>query len=80
MSKKPTPKRRLAKARGRRRYAAFQYKARKRLSNKAHLLKCSNCHELRITHHVCPNCGYYRGRQVIDMSSDIKDKIETIKA
>jgi len=29
------------------------------------LVECQNCHELRLPHHVCPNCGYYNGRQVI---------------
>jgi large subunit ribosomal protein L32 len=29
------------------------------------LVECTNCRELRRPHPVCPNCGYYRGRQVI---------------
>jgi len=29
------------------------------------LTTCPNCRELRRTHHVCPSCGYYRGRQVL---------------
>jgi large subunit ribosomal protein L32 len=29
------------------------------------LVECPNCHEMKRPHHVCPNCGYYRGRQVI---------------
>ncbi|HEY8446250.1 MAG TPA: 50S ribosomal protein L32 [Thermomicrobiales bacterium] len=29
------------------------------------LVECKNCHEMKRAHHVCPNCGYYRGRQVI---------------
>ena len=30
-----------------------------------HLVTCKSCGELRRSHHVCPNCGMYRGRQVI---------------
>jgi large subunit ribosomal protein L32 len=30
-----------------------------------HLVECRNCHELKLPHHVCPNCGWYNGRQVI---------------
>lgn len=29
------------------------------------LVQCNNCRELKRPHHVCPNCGQYRGRQVI---------------
>ncbi len=31
------------------------------------LVACSNCRELKRPHHVCPNCGQYRGRQVIEI-------------
>ena len=29
-----------------------------------HLGKCPQCHERMLPHHICPHCGYYRGRQV----------------
>lgn len=31
------------------------------------LSKCPNCHELKLPHHVCPHCGYYKGREVIEV-------------
>ncbi len=31
------------------------------------LSKCSNCGAYHIRHRVCPECGYYRGKQVIDV-------------
>ncbi|MHB1569746.1 MAG: 50S ribosomal protein L32 [Solirubrobacteraceae bacterium] len=27
--------------------------------------ECPTCHSPRIPHRVCPNCGSYRGREVI---------------
>ncbi|MGI5057894.1 50S ribosomal protein L32 [Treponema pectinovorum] len=29
------------------------------------LVECANCGNLVLQHHVCPKCGFYRGRQVI---------------
>lgn len=31
---------------------------------------CPQCRQARLAHHACPNCGTYRGRQVLQ----IKDK------
>lgn len=28
---------------------------------------CSNCNQVKPPHAVCPNCGYYRGRPVIEV-------------
>ncbi|MGH2463971.1 MAG: 50S ribosomal protein L32 [Candidatus Limnocylindrales bacterium] len=28
---------------------------------------CPHCHEMKQPHHACPNCGYYGGRQAIDL-------------
>ena len=29
------------------------------------LEECSHCHEMKLPHHVCPNCGYYQGRLAV---------------
>ena len=26
--------------------------------------ECPNCGELKLPHHVCGSCGYYKGREV----------------
>ncbi|MEE9186899.1 MAG: 50S ribosomal protein L32, partial [Bacteroidota bacterium] len=26
---------------------------------------CPNCHEPKLLHRACPNCGYYNGRSII---------------
>lgn len=32
-----------------------------------HIVACNNCRSMKKPHHVCPTCGQYRGRQVIDI-------------
>lgn len=27
---------------------------------------CPQCHEPKLPHRVCPSCGYYRGREIVD--------------
>lgn len=31
------------------------------------LSKCPNCHEDKLPHRVCPHCGYYKGREIIEV-------------
>ncbi len=31
------------------------------------IVECPNCHQMKLAHRVCKNCGYYNGRQVINM-------------
>lgn len=33
------------------------------------LVECPQCHNPRLPHHVCPICGTYRGREVIQVKS-----------
>jgi len=32
--------------------------------------KCTQCGELKLPHRVCPNCGYYKGREVIKVDAE----------
>jgi large subunit ribosomal protein L32 len=79
MAKRPTPKKQQAKSQSSKRYKAFQNRARKRLSNSANLTLCPKCKEARLSHAVCPGCGEYKGRKVLDMEKQI-DKITKVKA
>ena len=36
------------------------------------LVECPQCHELKASHKVCPKCGYYDGKLVVDTS--VKEK------
>lgn len=29
--------------------------------------ECPQCHQPKLPHHACPNCGYYRGRPAIEV-------------
>lgn len=55
------PKRKISKTKGRTRRAAWHNKL---IVASTH--KCSNCGESKILHHVCPECGFYNGRLVIN--------------
>lgn len=33
------------------------------------LVTCKQCGRARQAHHACPNCGTYRGRQVLDIKT-----------
>lgn len=34
---------------------------------KPSLVECPNCHQTKRNHYVCPHCGMYRGRQVVEI-------------
>lgn len=56
----PLPKRKSSSGHRDRRRAHHALKAR-------NLVQCSNCGEMRLPHRVCPNCGFYQGREIIEV-------------
>lgn len=36
------------------------------------LVECPQCHELKAQHKVCAKCGYYDGKQIIDVDKKAK--------
>ena len=56
----PQPKRKISPGRRDRRRAHDALKS-------PNLVSCSNCGEMRLPHTVCPNCGFYKGREVINL-------------
>ena len=53
----PNPKRRHSRAR----------QAKRRANWKAAVptvVECANCHQPKLPHRACPNCGYYKGRSI----------------
>lgn len=37
-------------------------------------VECSNCKTSVLPHQVCANCGYYKGRKVIDVLAHLEKK------
>ena len=52
------PKRKMTKARRDSRRANWKLTA-------PNLVEYPQCHELKMPHRVCPECGYYNGKEVI---------------
>ncbi|MGI6778358.1 MAG: 50S ribosomal protein L32 [Acetivibrionales bacterium] len=52
------PKRRWSKARTGKRRSQWKLAA-------PNLVSCPQCHELKLPHRVCGECGFYNGKEVI---------------
>ncbi len=55
----PNPKRRHSKRR------TSQRRAHDHLTPPA-FTECPNCHEMKQPHRACAQCGFYKGREVVD--------------
>ena len=58
------PKRKTSKARKNKRRTHWKLAA-------PTLARCSNCHQFKPPHAVCPNCGHYGGREVIKSDEEL---------
>ncbi|MCW5876086.1 MAG: 50S ribosomal protein L32 [Anaerolineales bacterium] len=59
----PLPKRKVSKGRRDRRRAHDGLQAR-------NSVVCANCGQTRLPHRACPNCGHYRGREVVKIEQE----------
>jgi large subunit ribosomal protein L32 len=32
-----------------------------------HFIECPHCHQPKLPHRVCPNCGFYKDREVVEV-------------
>ena len=60
------PKAKQSKSRTNKRFANYKATA-------ANLVECPHCHELKQTHTVCKNCGYYDGKEVVVETVDAQN-------
>lgn len=68
----PNPKRRHSRARGRRRRTHWK------LSGIA-LIECPQCKSPKLPHKICPVCGHYNGRLIVDFEARKAKKEERKK-
>ncbi|MEW5975228.1 MAG: 50S ribosomal protein L32 [Acidobacteriota bacterium] len=59
----PNPKRRHSKSRRNKRRAHDFLQVRS-------VSECPNCHEPKMPHRACPSCGYYSGREVVEIREE----------
>lgn len=59
----PLPKRKHSKGRRDRRRAHDALETRS-------LVTCTNCGERHQAHYMCPSCGHYAGREVVEIKKD----------
>ena len=64
----PQPKRKHSKGRRDRRRAHDSLTA-------ANLTTCDNCGKMRLPHTMCPNCGHYKGREIIEIEKEKKKPV-----
>jgi large subunit ribosomal protein L32 len=44
------------------------------------LVACSNCGAMHRPHHMCLECGFYKGRQVMDLAAQKEKRTARLKA
>jgi len=59
------PKKRHSRARKGKRRAAISLKP-------LHLVTCLNCKAMILPHAICPSCGYYKGRDILNLKKNEK--------
>lgn len=59
----PVPKRKTSKAKAASRKNHWKLTAK-------NFSSCPNCSAAKLPHRVCPSCGFYKGKQVMEVKAD----------
>jgi large subunit ribosomal protein L32 len=57
------PKRKTSKARHNSRHSTWKLTI-------PSLVACPQCHQVKLPHRVCPNCGYYKGKEIVKVAKE----------
>ena len=57
------PKRKVSKTRRNKRRAHYKLEA-------PHLVRCPQCNTLKEQHKVCKECGFYKGKEVVEQTAE----------
>ena len=44
------------------------------------MVECPQCHEMKLSHRVCKNCGFYDGKEVVKNGKDAAPATKEAKA
>ena len=58
------PKQKNSKTRGRKRRTHWK-------AELPNAFICSNCGESKLSHHICPHCGFYQGKEIISKVEEV---------
>jgi large subunit ribosomal protein L32 len=61
------PKKRTSKSRQRKRRSQIKLES-------PNVVKCPNCGEEKLPHSICPACGFYKDKMVIDVLKKLEKK------
>ncbi len=81
MAKKSTNKQKKSKSLSKTRHSAWVNVKRKKIVEKFTVVTCPKCSAPKLNSAVCGECGYQRGKKVLDLDkSSSKKSITRIKA
>lgn len=66
----------MAEPKKRKSHAGSRLRRAKQSFSLPKLQECSHCHELVSPHQVCPNCGYFKGKKVLELETEVKTKVK----
>lgn len=69
------PKKKISQAKSRTRHSTREGLNIQRMVDTYKISVCKNCGAKKLSHRVCPVCGYYKGKQVLTIKSKSKEKI-----